>query len=159
MKSLRFLTLCLALLVWGSVDRASGAADAKNKDKASAAATNSITTVPEVVIPQAAFEFGPKTAKDPFFPLSTRSPHLPVQTVADTGINPSMFKLKGLSGTPQFPLALINNRTLAPGETAIVTTLSGKHKIHCLEIKQFSAVIRVEGQFEPIEIFLPKSDR
>ena len=109
-----------------------------------------------MTIPQSVFDFDGKGVKDPFFPLSTRSPHLAPQAPTELPFNPSYFKLKGLSGGT---LALINNRTLAAGETATVTTPSGKYKIHLLEIKKISAVIRVEGQFEPIEVFLPKNDQ
>jgi hypothetical protein len=54
---------------------------------------------------------------------------------------------------------LINNRTLAAGESSVVTTPAGKFKIHCLEIRKISVLIRVEGQSETFEVFLPKGDR
>jgi hypothetical protein len=161
MNSLRFLPISLAaILMFGAMERVGNAycAEAKTNGKAAKAETNSSPA--EVAIPLAMFDYAGKGVKDPFFPLSTRSPHLPVQVAAVQAFNPSLFKLKGLSGTADSPLALINNRTVAPGESALVTTVSGtKYKIHCLEIKKISVIIRVEGQFEPIEVFLPKSDR
>ncbi len=160
MKFFRSFSICLAaFLTLGVLGTAAGA-DAKStngKPGSTAVATNSAP--PEVAIPQAVFDYGAKGVKDPFFPLSTRSPHLQVASTTEPAINGSTFKLKGLSGSADSPLALINNRTVAPGETALVTTASGRYKIHCLEIKKISVIIRVEGQFEPIEVFLPKSDR
>jgi len=158
MKTFHSLTLCLAaLLALGFLNRVD-AANPKVNSKAPAA-SKFTNTVAEVAIPQSVFDFSGKSTRDPFFPTSTRTHHVTVQATNEVTISPSIFKLKGLSGTPQFPLALINNRTVANGETATVTTATGKHKIHCLQIKQFSVIMRVEGQFEPIEIFLPKGDR
>lgn len=159
MNYLRILPISLAAIVmFGVMGRASNAYCAGKTDgKAAKAETNSGPA--EIAIPLAVFDYAGKGVKDPFFPLSTRSPHLPVQVAVTPAFRASLFKLKGLSGTADSPLALINNRTVAPGESAMVTTESGKYKIHCLEIKKISVVIRVEGQFEPIEVFLPKSDR
>lgn len=160
MNSLRVLPMSLAaILMFGVMGRFSNVycTEAKANGKGAKAETNSSPA--EIAIPLAVFDYAGKGVKDPFFPLSTRSPHLPTQVAITPAFRASLFKLKGLSGTADSPLALINNRTVAPGESAVVTTESGKYKIHCLEIKRISVIIRVEGQFEPIEVFLPKSDR
>ena len=41
------------------------------------------------------------------------------------------------------------------GETTEVTTVAGKAKIQCLAIKEFSVVIRIGDQPEPVELKLP----
>ncbi len=159
MKSFLFLPVCLRLfLALGCLGFLAGAhgAEAKSIPKPSST-TNSVSL--EVPIPQSGFEYNGKEVKDPFFPLSTRSPHLTPQATNEVAINASFFKLKGLAGSGESALALINNRTLAAGETSTVTTPSGKIKIHLLEIKKISVIIRVEGQFEPLEVYLPKSDQ
>jgi len=159
MKSFPFLPVCLrASLVLVCLGFLAGAHGADAKPNAKPSSTTNAVPL-EVPFPQAVFEYGGKAVKDPFFPLSTRTPHLAAQPVTELAITPSTFKLKGLSGTLDNPLALINNRTVTTGERTEVTTATGKYKIHCLEIKKISVVIRVEGQFEPIELFLPKGDR
>jgi hypothetical protein len=131
------------------------AAAAGNSKTNAVAATNAAPT--ELVIPTAEFDLTLKPTKDPFFPLSSRSP---VPVVVSTNVTllftPSSFTLKGIDGTTSLRLALINNRTLAVGEGSEVTTPTGKFKIHCVEIKEKSVVIRADGQPESIEVFLPK---
>ena len=54
-------------------------------------------------------------------------------------------------------LAIINNRTMAVGEESEVTTSSGKVRIHCVEIKENSVMVRIAGQSEVMEVALRKS--
>jgi len=105
-------------------------------------------------IPQAIFDVTSSPVKDPFFPHTTR---LPMTVAANTNVvavvDASIFILKGLSGSIGSRLAIINNRTLAAGETSEVTVADGrKIKIHCLEIKENSVVIRADNQSSPIEL-------
>lgn len=161
MKKFRFHPVCLrvslAMGCLGLLADARGASDKPNSKPSSATTTTNSVTL-EVPVPQSTFEFGGKGVKDPFFPLSTRVPHSATQ-VTNAMPSTTFFKLKGMSGSAGNSLALINNRTMAAGEIAEVTTSAGKFKVHCLEIKKSSVVIRVEGQFEPIEVFLPKNDQ
>jgi len=120
----------------------------------SAAGTNFCAV--ELPIPAALFELASKPTKDPFFPLSLRQP-IPVVTNSAPAFSASAFALKGLSGSTGHRLALINNRTLAAGEDNEVTAASGKVKIHCVEIRENSVIIQVDGQGEPFEVFLRKS--
>jgi hypothetical protein len=122
------------------------------------AGTNAAPT--ELTVPVSTFELTIKPTKDPFFPLSTRSPvPLIVLTNVAPALSAASFNLKGMSGSSDRRLALINNRTVAVGETAEVTTTSGKVKIHCVEIKQQSVVLRVDSQPDPIEVFFRKEAR
>ena len=122
------------------------------------AATNNVATNTgpvELAVPRSVFDVTVKPTKDPFFPLSLRQP-VPSATNA-LAFSASSFFLKGLSGAARQRLALINNRTVAAGENAEVTTVSGKIKIHCLEIRESSVLIRAGAQSEPLEIFLRKA--
>jgi hypothetical protein len=135
------------------------AADKPVSSTPGAAATNAVT--PEVVIPLSIFNVTNQPTKDPFFPLSTRSP-FPSTTSTNAAapvFTPAIFVLRGLTGLPGSRLALINNNTFADGETGEVTTEKGKFKIKCLKISDVSATIRVPGHNDPIEIFLPNGAR
>ncbi len=107
------------------------------------------TVPPEPEIPQSVFTLAGGKVKDPFFPNSTR-----IKTVitAAPQISSSTFELKAITGPPGARLAIINNRTVANGEDAEVTTSGGKFKIHCLEIRDSSVVIRTALSPEAIEL-------
>jgi len=107
------------------------------------------TVPPEPDIPQSVFTVAGPKVRDPFFPNSTR-----IKTVitAAPQISSSMFELKAITGPPGARLAIINNRTVANGEDAEVTTSGGKFKIHCLEIRDSSVVIRTALSPEAIEL-------
>lgn len=83
--------------------------------------------------------------RDPFYPSSTRviATARPVTKVAR---GPATLELKGISGTSNRPLALINNRTFAEGDEQDVTTPQGKVKVLCLEIEGTRVRIQAEGQ-------------
>ena len=49
-------------------------------------------------------------------------------------------------------MAIINNRTVANGEDAEVTTPLGKLKIHCVEIRDSSVTISSPLSPDPIEL-------
>ena len=120
-------------------------------------ATSGTNAAPvELPIPSAMFDVTNKPTHDPFFPLSLRQP-VPDATNAAPAFSAAAFTLKGLSGAAGSRLALINNRTIAPGENAEITTPSGKIKVYCVEIKESSVVIRAESQADPVEIFLRKN--
>jgi hypothetical protein len=87
----------------------------------------------------------PKDGRDPFFPNSTRLYEvvLPVQPhVADV----SSLVLKGISGSSDHRLAIINNRTFGLGDEANVVTPQGPIHVRCVEIKAGSVVIESGGQ-------------
>jgi hypothetical protein len=117
----------------------------------SPAATGTNAAPQELLIPLSVFDLTNSPVKDPFFPLSTRAAFVAAATNAPA-ISAASFQLKGLSGTANQRLALINNRTLASGEFAEVTTSAGRIKIQCLEIRESSVLIRTESQTDPIEL-------
>jgi protein disulfide-isomerase len=64
------------------------------------------------------------------------------------------LKLTGLSGAVARRLAIVNNQTFAPGETARVKLQGGEVKVLCKEIRAKSVVVQVEGASEAKELFL-----
>ena len=64
------------------------------------------------------------------------------------------LKITGLSGPANRRLAIVNNQTFAPGETAKVKLKSGEVKVLCKEIRAKSVIVQVEGATEAQEIFL-----
>jgi hypothetical protein len=65
-----------------------------------------------------------------------------------------LLRLSGMSGSRTRRLAIINNKTVAVGETVRVEVEGEKIKIVCHEIREQSAVFQVEGAGEPFELFL-----
>ena len=65
--------------------------------------------------------------------------------------------MKSISGTPDRRFALLNNQTLGAGETASVKLDGGNIKVRCVEIRERSVVVQVEGEGESREIQLPVS--
>ena len=121
-------------------------------------ATSGTNSIPlERVVPPSIFNVTNQPVKDPFFPLSTRQPFPMPTTSAAPVFSASAFMLKALSGPPEQRLAMINNRTLAAGEGAEISTPTGKIKIRCLAIREFSAIIRVADQPDTVEVFLRKA--
>lgn len=139
--------LCLGVLP------AAQAGDAAKKSK-DTVKTNEVSD--ELPIPLSVFDVSLKPTKDPFFPLSTRQPFPKAVTNAPPSVTASSFVLKGVDWSSH-PLALLNNRTVAAGEDAEVTTISGKVKVRCLEIKPTSIILLIKSQSEPLEIFLRKA--
>ncbi|MDB6017267.1 MAG: hypothetical protein JWR19_1756 [Pedosphaera sp.] len=142
------LMLCITASLWAS---------SPDLQAAPAAPVAKDTNAPalELAIPQAVFDVTNSPVKDPFFPLSARQAVVQSNTNAPA-FSAASFFLKALSGPINQRLALINNRTVAVGEDAEVTTTSGKIKIHCVDIKDASAVIKAAGQVDPIELHLRK---
>jgi protein disulfide-isomerase len=60
--------------------------------------------------------------------------------------------LKGISGTPNRRLALINNETLLAGETALVKTLDTTVGVTVKEIRQDSVLVVVNGQTRELKL-------
>ena len=105
----------------------------------------------------------PPEGKDPFFPQSMRPyarqpvlvPITPTTNVPPPVVNVDL-KLKGISGTAEKPLAIINNVTLTEGEERDVMTNTGKQRIKCLQIK--GEVVLVQIGIERRELRLPSGN-
>ena len=101
-----------------------------------------------------------KFGRDPFFPKSQRRKPQIVQVVGpqtDTSILSqilSNISLKGISGLPSKRLAMVNNRTMAAGEQVEFKINGAVYKLRCVEVKEKSVVIGVDGSDETKEIHL-----
>ena len=101
-------------------------------------------------IPQSVFEIPNKAgvARDPFNPTRIiQAEEAKVQP--STNAHPSSvgcLVLKGLSGAPSNPLAMINGRTMARGEDAEINTDCGRLLVHCVDITTNSAIVEVGGE-------------
>ena len=62
--------------------------------------------------------------------------------------------LKNISGAKSHRFALVNNQTLAAGESARVKLGDGEVKVRCLEIRDRSVVVAVDGQEGSRELVL-----
>jgi hypothetical protein len=90
----------------------------------------------------------PIDGRDPFFPNSTR--------VFDTDSAPTNrtptvvadLVLKGISGTAEQPLAIINSTTFTAGEINEVLLKTGRMRIQCVEINMAagSVLIQIGGE-------------
>ena len=87
----------------------------------------------------------PKQGCDPFFPTSVRPYVTTVVTNGPTTDFTSIY-IKGIEGTAEHRLAIINDVTFAAGDEAEVFTSQGRIRIRCLMILDDSAVIEAAGQ-------------
>lgn len=97
--------------------------------------------------PRSTFDIAasPQEGRDPFFPSSLRP--WPVPTVnTNQASGPVVIELKGISGTAERPLALINNQTLMEGETSQVSTHRGRATVKCIKIQGMTVRIEVNGK-------------
>lgn len=126
-------------------------------DKSAAAAK----TAP--AIPKSVFMDQPQAGKDPFFPNSTRRMVVAARVVA-TNAGPStptfspfsLLTLKGISGTKALPLALINGTTVAQGEAAEIRSGAQFIKVKCLEVRESSVLLELDGSKEIKELRIRK---
>ncbi len=89
---------------------------------------------------------------------SEPSESLPLFSGAPTGPAPKYkeLTLKSISGTGAKKLALINNQTLASGESAKVRMGAGEVKVRCEEIREGSVIVTVDGKPERKELRLAR---
>ena len=116
----------------------------------------------EAVISKSVFVNNPEVGKDPFFPYSTRRkdamPRAVVTAPSSNAPAPVIhvdLKLKGIAGTKEQRLALINSVTVAQGETADIKCAGGQIiKIRCREIRDHSVLVELAGLGEVRELKL-----
>ena len=66
------------------------------------------------------------------------------------------LRLKSISGTPKKRVALINNETLGVGDNVRVPMGEKTVRVHCLEIREQSVLIRVDSEEKDRELRLGK---
>jgi len=117
--------------------------------KPGAAATNAVPVSPE--LPKSVFIIPatPEEGKDPFFPHSTRLFNTVVIPVTHTNRStpiPVDLHLRGISGTPDHRLAIINTSTFEAGEERDMRTNAGQVRVRCVEINPDSVVVQTAGE-------------
>lgn len=95
----------------------------------------------------------PSFGRDPFFPNSKRRQYQPTIKATPIGEIPGSIVLKGLSGTAEKRLALINNYTLAVNEETEIRAGGQLYRVRVDEIRERSVMISVNGM-EPKELKL-----
>jgi hypothetical protein len=110
-----------------------------------AAPEGAVSSAPELplsifVVPQKVTE-----GKDPFFPNSSRVYGAGSSARATNA--PSIMAdltLKGISGTVEQPLAIINTTTFTTGEINEVLLKKGRIKVQCLEINMVAGTVLLQ---------------
>lgn len=127
--------------------------------KASNSASNSLAAiVPDAsLVPVSTFTVPRKATegKDPFFPNSSRV--YGVDTTAKAVGTPNItadLTLKGISGTPEQPLAIINTTTFTTGESNEVLIKNGRVKIQVVEINMSAGTVLLQIGAERRELRL-----
>jgi len=85
-----------------------------------------------------------RDGRDPFFPESTRLLEVAVQVTHK--VEAASLIIKGFSGPPEHRFVIINNHTFAPGYEGDVLTSNGRAHIRCVEIRNDSVVVEINGQ-------------
>ena len=87
-----------------------------------------------------------REGRDPFFPDSSRVYDANVQSNPNHRVEATALILKGFSGTPGHRFVIINNHTFTVGDEGDVLTATGRAHIRCLEIRNDSVVVEINGQ-------------
>ncbi|MCX6903886.1 MAG: hypothetical protein NTW03_10515 [Verrucomicrobia bacterium] len=118
------------------------------------------TNPPPAAPPKAVFADTLPNGKDPFFPDSSRRAKGQDGNTNVTARGPSLSSqlvLKGISFGKHHRLAIINNVTLAEGEMKVPIQLDSETvEVNCLEVRERSVKIQIEGSKEVIELRLRK---
>jgi hypothetical protein len=109
-------------------------------------------------VPQSTF-VQPKNkaeGRDPFFPKSDR-PYGAENTSTNRAAPTPVVELflKGISGTREQPLAIINTTTFAVGDELDVITKAGRMRIRCLEINMDDGTAVIQSGGERRQLRLP----
>ena len=115
----------------------------------------------EADIPKSVFVDDARSGRDPFFPNSTRRNLRPATRTPQLSAGPVtppqvQLVLRAVLVGQSKRLAQINNRNFEVGEEAEVLAGNQKIKIRCLEIRESSVLVRIEGVEEPRELSLRK---
>jgi len=87
----------------------------------------------------------PNFGRDPFFPSSSRRGSIVQDTVVEPVANFNNIVLKGISGTAEKRLAIVNNKTFEAGEDGELRISGHLTKVKCVEVREKSVVISING--------------
>lgn len=119
------------------------------------AGLNPIPTLVPGGAPRSEFTDDLGFAKDPFFPNSPRRPKAVVRTVEPEVARPNVpefLTLRGISNIQGRKLAIINNYTVAEGEDFSLRSGTQTIRVKCVEIKDRSAIINVNGATKELSL-------
>jgi hypothetical protein len=114
------------------------------------AATPGTPEEPQLI--KSVFVDRPNFGRDPFFPNSTRRGRLVETNRVEAVANFNNIVLKGISGTAEKRLAIINNKTFEVGEEGDLRVGGPATRIKCVEIREKSILISINGVTK--ELFL-----
>ena|SRR5437867_3738462 len=149
--------LCFAASVSYAATTTNAHSKASSGSPATPAAAPLETEIPQSVfiIPTSASE-----GRDPFFPRTVRL-FAGTRTASNVKTNQPSFvvelALKGISGTRERPLAIINNQTFAAGEENDVPTGTRHVRIRCVEINVLTETVIVQIGNERRELRLKQN--
>jgi hypothetical protein len=153
--------------MWGGIGVAcatalSAAETARDLTAHARTAQPAVATEPAAApLPVSTFNLPRKAAegRDPFFPLSTRmfTADQPAPTNR-TGIVTADLTLRGLSGSPERPLAIINTTTFGKGDTSEVIVKNDRLRVTCVEIDMATgtALVEVGGERRQLRLAAEK---
>ena len=98
---------------------------------------------PQVI--KSVFVDRPNFGRDPFFPNSLRRGKVVQDTVVEPVANFNNIMLKGISGTVEKRLAIINNKTFEAGEDGELRISGHLTKVKIVEVREKSVVISING--------------
>jgi hypothetical protein len=101
----------------------------------------------EVAIPSSVFvnPATPQEGRNPFFPLSKPATPLVSPSTPAPALAIVELELKGISGTAEHRLAIINNRTFEEGEEGTVATNVGRVRLACRQINPDCVRVLLNG--------------
>src|SRR5260221_67270 len=147
---LGFTGICLGCLVAALFSAAAqpaspgkATAQIKKPDNQAKIAAGAVSNSAESDLPLSKFVMpdDQKAGKDPFFPTSPR-PYKMKQTT--TKAVPTEIPLT-LNGITPGKFVMINGRTFSAGEEGDVKTAAGTAHVRCLQIKEDSAIVEMNG--------------
>jgi len=115
---------------------------AKAPDSAAKAAA---ATISAPAIPESVFDY--RAGKDPFFPNRVVTPVRAPELTKKVSL-----VLKGITGTPDRRVALINDRTFTKGEAGEIKVGTNTLRFRVVDIKERSATIEREGQTNELSV-------
>jgi hypothetical protein len=162
--NLLFAMSALTALVLLTASQPAGAAGTDSKTLAVKArtATPAAPVAPapiEVEIPQSLFVVPKKVeqGKDPFFPKSSRVYGVDPSTRSNPAPRiVANLVLKGISGTVERPLAIINTTTFTTGEINEVILEKGRINVQCLEINMVAGTVLLQVGGERRQLYLSR---
>jgi hypothetical protein len=159
MKSFNFISCCLPS--WGLLCIALASAQAAETAKplvahartARTAATPASTAAPALPLSTFVLPRKPTEGRDPFFPNSIRVYGEAAVTNRSATVMVDLV-LKGISGTTEKPLAIINSTTFTAGESNEVILKNGRMRIQCVEINMATGTVLLQIGSERRELRL-----